>query len=68
MTLMEHSTSPIAELVARARSAQRIYETWSQDQVDMAVAAAKNAGLVNTAHIEGGIDAWKKIGGPVVQG
>ena len=34
----------------------------------MAVAAAKNAGLANTAHIEGGIDAWKKAGGPVVQG
>jgi glyoxylase-like metal-dependent hydrolase (beta-lactamase superfamily II)/rhodanese-related sulfurtransferase len=34
----------------------------------MAVAAAKNAGLVNTAHIEGGIDAWKKVGGPVVHG
>jgi sulfoacetaldehyde dehydrogenase len=40
MTLMEHSTSPIAELVARARAAQRVYETWSQEQVDMAVAAA----------------------------
>jgi glyoxylase-like metal-dependent hydrolase (beta-lactamase superfamily II)/rhodanese-related sulfurtransferase len=34
----------------------------------MAVAAAKNAGLPNTAHIEGGIDAWKKVGGPVVHG
>jgi len=34
----------------------------------MAVAAAKNAGLANTAHIEGGIDAWKKVGGPVVTG
>jgi glyoxylase-like metal-dependent hydrolase (beta-lactamase superfamily II)/rhodanese-related sulfurtransferase len=34
----------------------------------MAVAAAKNAGLANTAHIEGGIDAWKKVGGPVVIG
>jgi glyoxylase-like metal-dependent hydrolase (beta-lactamase superfamily II)/rhodanese-related sulfurtransferase len=34
----------------------------------MAVAAAKNAGLVNTAHIEGGIDAWKKVGGPVTMG
>jgi rhodanese-related sulfurtransferase len=34
----------------------------------MAVTAAKNAGLANTAHIEGGIDAWKKIGGPVVKG
>jgi len=34
----------------------------------MAVKAAKNAGLANTAHIEGGIDAWKKVGGPVVTG
>jgi glyoxylase-like metal-dependent hydrolase (beta-lactamase superfamily II) len=34
----------------------------------MAVAAAKNAGLANTAHIEGGIDAWKKVGGPVAMG
>jgi rhodanese-related sulfurtransferase len=31
----------------------------------MAVAAAKTAGLDNTAHIAGGIDAWKKAGGPV---
>ena len=29
----------------------------------MAVKAAKDAGLANTAHIEGGIDAWKKAGG-----
>ena len=34
----------------------------------MAVKAAKDAGLTNTAHIEGGIDAWKKAGGPVVSG
>jgi len=34
----------------------------------MAVKAAKEAGLANTAHIEGGIDAWKKAGGPVVTG
>ena len=44
MIAMEHSTSspqsPIAELVARARAAQRTYETWSQEQVDMAVTAA----------------------------
>jgi rhodanese-related sulfurtransferase len=32
----------------------------------VAVKAAKDAGLTNTAHIEGGIDAWKKAGGPVV--
>jgi rhodanese-related sulfurtransferase len=34
----------------------------------MAVAAAKEAGLANTAHIAGGIDAWKKAGGPVLSG
>src|ERR1700712_2750575 len=34
----------------------------------MAVKAAKDAGLANTAHIEGGIDAWKKAGGPVLTG
>ena len=34
----------------------------------MAVAAAKHAGLANTAHIAGGIDAWKKAGGPVLTG
>jgi rhodanese-related sulfurtransferase len=34
----------------------------------MAVAAAKEAGLTNTAHIAGGIDAWKKAGGPVLTG
>ena len=32
----------------------------------MAVTAAKNAGLANTVHIAGGIDAWKKAGGPVI--
>ncbi|MCW5263038.1 aldehyde dehydrogenase family protein [Verminephrobacter eiseniae] len=43
---MEHSTapssapSPITELVARARAAQRICATWSQAQADTAVTAA----------------------------
>jgi glyoxylase-like metal-dependent hydrolase (beta-lactamase superfamily II)/rhodanese-related sulfurtransferase len=34
----------------------------------MAVTTAKDAGLANTAHIAGGIDAWKKAGGPVQTG
>jgi rhodanese-related sulfurtransferase len=34
----------------------------------MAVAAARQAGLANTAHIAGGMDAWKKAGGPVLTG
>ena len=34
----------------------------------MAVNAAKEAGLADPAHIAGGIDAWKKAGGPVLTG
>jgi len=34
----------------------------------MAVTAASAAGLINTAHIAGGIDAWKKSGGPLLTG
>jgi len=34
----------------------------------MAVKAAKDAGLTDAMHLEGGIDAWKKAGGPVVAG
>ena len=32
----------------------------------MAVQAAQEAGLTNRRHIAGGIDAWKKAGGPVL--
>ena len=39
-TSLNEATGPIAELVARARAAQRIYETWSQAQVDEVVTAA----------------------------
>ncbi|MDQ0474097.1 MBL fold metallo-hydrolase [Labrys wisconsinensis] len=31
----------------------------------MAVQAAQDAGLTAAAHIEGGIDAWKRAGGPI---
>ncbi|MCO5130665.1 MAG: MBL fold metallo-hydrolase [Xanthobacteraceae bacterium] len=34
----------------------------------MAVQAAKAAGIPDAIHLEGGIDAWKKAGGPVVAG
>jgi sulfur dioxygenase len=33
----------------------------------MAVEAAQNAGLTSACHIEGGIDAWKRVNGPVVR-
>jgi len=34
----------------------------------MAVKAARDAGLTNSAHIAGGIDAWKKAGGSMLTG
>lgn len=33
----------------------------------MAVQAAQDLGLAGACHIEGGMDAWKKAGGPIVQ-
>jgi sulfur dioxygenase len=33
----------------------------------MAVQAAQDAGLKTACHIEGGIDAWKKVNGPVAR-
>lgn len=36
----EQILSTVAELVTRARKAQSLYESWSQEQVDLAVAAA----------------------------
>ena len=33
----------------------------------MAVQAAQNAGLSSACHIQGGIDAWKSAGGPVIK-
>jgi glyoxylase-like metal-dependent hydrolase (beta-lactamase superfamily II)/rhodanese-related sulfurtransferase len=33
----------------------------------MAVAAAKQAGVTNAAHISGGIQAWNKAGGPITK-
>jgi sulfur dioxygenase len=32
----------------------------------MAVQAAQDAGLASACHIQGGIDAWKKAGAPLV--
>jgi glyoxylase-like metal-dependent hydrolase (beta-lactamase superfamily II)/rhodanese-related sulfurtransferase len=52
--------------VAAATGRRVIFFCAFGERSAMAVAAAKEAGLSNTAHIAGGIDAWKKAGGPVV--
>jgi rhodanese-related sulfurtransferase len=33
----------------------------------MAVQAAQDAGLNSARHIQGGVDAWKKAGGPILR-
>jgi sulfur dioxygenase len=33
----------------------------------MAVQAAQDASLIAACHIEGGLDAWKKAGGPLAR-
>jgi len=51
-----------ARQIAAATGRRVVFFCAFGERSAMAVAAAKSAGLVNTAHIEGGIDAWKKVG------
>jgi glyoxylase-like metal-dependent hydrolase (beta-lactamase superfamily II)/rhodanese-related sulfurtransferase len=65
---IEESLQPGGMLreVAAATGRRIVFFCAFGERSAMAVKAAKDAGLANTAHIEGGIDAWKKAGGPVV--
>jgi glyoxylase-like metal-dependent hydrolase (beta-lactamase superfamily II)/rhodanese-related sulfurtransferase len=54
--------------VAEATGRRIVFFCAFGERSAMAVAAARDAGLANTAHIAGGIDAWKKAGGPVLTG
>jgi rhodanese-related sulfurtransferase len=65
---VEESLKPGGMLreVAAATGRRVVFFCAFGERSAMAVAAAKEAGLTNTAHIAGGIDAWKKAGGPVV--
>jgi glyoxylase-like metal-dependent hydrolase (beta-lactamase superfamily II)/rhodanese-related sulfurtransferase len=54
--------------VANATGRRVVFFCAYGERSAMAVAAAKQAGLNNPAHIAGGIDAWKKAGGPVLTG
>jgi rhodanese-related sulfurtransferase len=67
---IEQSLQPGGMLreVAAATGRRIVFFCAFGERSAMAVQAAKEAGLANTAHIEGGIDAWKKAGGPVVTG
>ena len=65
---IEESLQPGGMLreVAAASGRRIVFFCAFGERSAMAVKAAKEAGLANTAHIEGGMDAWKKSGGPVV--
>ena len=67
---VEESLKPGGMLreVAAATGRRVVFFCAFGERSAMAVKAARDAGLANTAHIEGGIDAWKKAGGPVLTG
>src|SRR5579859_902851 len=65
---IEESLKPggVLREVAAATGRRIVFFCAFGERSAMAVKAAKEAGLSNTAHIAGGLDAWKKAGGPVL--
>jgi len=65
---IEESLTPGGMLreVAAATGRRVVFFCAYGERSAMAVKAAQEAGLTNAAHIEGGMDAWKKAGGPVM--
>ena len=67
---IEESLKPGGMLreVAAASGRRIVFFCAFGERSAMAVKAAKEAGLANTAHVAGGMDAWKRAGGPVLRG
>jgi sulfur dioxygenase len=53
--------------LARATGKRMIFYCAFGERSAMAVRAAQDVGLTSARHIEGGIDAWKKAGGPLAR-
>jgi sulfur dioxygenase len=53
--------------LAKSTSKRLIFYCAFGERSAMAVQAAQDAGLTTACHIEGGLDAWKKAGGPLVR-
>ena len=53
--------------LARAGDKRIVFYCAFGERSAMAVQAAQDAGLLSAVHVEGGIDAWKKAGGPLVR-
>jgi glyoxylase-like metal-dependent hydrolase (beta-lactamase superfamily II)/rhodanese-related sulfurtransferase len=53
--------------LAKSTSKRLIFYCAFGERSAMAVQAAQDGGLTAACHIEGGLDAWKKAGGPLVR-
>jgi sulfur dioxygenase len=53
--------------LAKSTSKQLVFYCAFGERSAMAVQAAQDVGLSSACHIQGGIDAWKKASGPLVQ-
>ncbi|MDX1421862.1 MAG: MBL fold metallo-hydrolase [Kiloniellales bacterium] len=54
--------------IATATGKRLVFYCAYGERSAMAVQAAQDAGLANSCHLKGGIDAWKKMGGPLEGG
>ena len=52
--------------LARATGKRIVFYCAFGERSAMAVQAAQDAGLASACHIQGGIDAWKRAGAPLV--
>jgi len=51
--------------LARATGRRIVFYCAFGERSAMAVQAAQEAGLASARHIQGGVDAWSKAGGPL---
>jgi len=58
-------TGGILHELAKATTKRIVFYCAFGERSAMAVQAAQDAGLVSACHIEGGMDAWKRAGGPI---
>jgi glyoxylase-like metal-dependent hydrolase (beta-lactamase superfamily II)/rhodanese-related sulfurtransferase len=59
--------SGMLEALARIGGKRIVFYCAFGERSAMAVQAAQDAGLLSAVHVEGGIDAWKKAGGPLLR-
>jgi glyoxylase-like metal-dependent hydrolase (beta-lactamase superfamily II)/rhodanese-related sulfurtransferase len=61
------ATGGMLRELARIADKRMVFYCAFGERSAMAVQAAQDAGLLSAVHIEGGIDAWKKAGGPLTR-